>query len=191
MSYKCCGGEGCRGHVIRQSSLVPLAGEYRFCRLRKLRARNALTFCHSSKMHHPYVNFTALVYKTTQTSFSSGQFDSCRNFFELLMRLPGVVLHILWFSVFAKCGNVTVTGPSGISYQGIRDTGTNQDVFRSIPYADPPIGTLRFRPPHPWSPTNNIVIDATGDRPVCIQSTPIDYSDVSEDCLHLSLCKCR
>jgi para-nitrobenzyl esterase len=64
-------------------------------------------------------------------------------------------------------------------------------VFRGIPYAAPPVGALRWRPPQPAKPW-------TGIRPAtklghnCIQHQP--YSDidpfaagVSEDCLYLNV----
>ncbi|CEL57001.1 hypothetical protein RSOLAG1IB_08254 [Rhizoctonia solani AG-1 IB] len=73
---------------------------------------------------------------------------------------------------------------------GIRNSTSKQDVFLGIPYAESPIGTLRFKPPQPWVPnSNNTLVNATAERPTCIQSTPITYSSVSEDCLHLNLWK--
>lgn len=102
--------------------------------------------------------------------------------------IKGIAL--LSLSGIARCDTVTVTSPSGVSYLGVRNTNTNQDVFLGVPYAKPPVGPLRFKPPQAWSPTSNsTVVNATVDRPICIQSTPIDYSLVSEDCLHLSLCE--
>ncbi|CAE6470865.1 unnamed protein product [Rhizoctonia solani] len=98
------------------------------------------------------------------------------------------IVLLLWLSLIANCDTVTVTGPSGVSYLGVRNTTSKQDIFYSIPYAKPPVGTLRFKPPQAWAPkTNNTLINATVDRPICVQSTPITYSDVSEDCLHLSI----
>jgi para-nitrobenzyl esterase len=47
---------------------------------------------------------------------------------------------------------------------GIADGGVS--VFRNVPYAAPPVGTLRFAPPasvEPWSG----VRDATRNGPVC------------------------
>jgi para-nitrobenzyl esterase len=75
--------------------------------------------------------------------------------------------------------------------EGIVDSTTGVTVFRGVPYAAPPVGELRWRPPQraqPWS----------GVRPAqqlgrnCIQHQP--YSDidpfaagVSEDCLYLNV----
>src|SRR5436305_2726769 len=78
------------------------------------------------------------------------------------------------------------------------DTGTLEGldtagvmVFRGIPYAAPPVGELRWRPPQsakPWSG----VRDASKLGHNCIQHQP--YSDIdpfaagiSEDCLYLNV----
>ncbi|KAH7339643.1 Alpha/Beta hydrolase protein [Rhizoctonia solani] len=97
---------------------------------------------------------------------------------------------LFWFSVVAKGDFVTVGGPSGVSYLGVRNTTRKQDAFYGIPFAQPPTGALRFKPPQPWDPTNSttLVNATTNDRPICMQSTPITYdATVSEDCLYLSL----
>ncbi|XP_022101724.1 cholinesterase 1-like [Acanthaster planci] len=63
------------------------------------------------------------------------------------------------------------------------------DVFKGIPFAQPPVGPLRFKPPvakEPWDGTYN----ATYFRDSCIQA---EYPGVppmpntSEDCLHLNI----
>ncbi|CAE6452604.1 unnamed protein product [Rhizoctonia solani] len=97
---------------------------------------------------------------------------------------------LLWLSPVAKGDFVTVDGPSGVSYLGVRNTTRKQDAFYGIPFAQPPTGALRFKPPQPWAPTNTttLVNATTNDRPICMQSAPITYdATVSEDCLYLSL----
>ncbi|MGO9197580.1 MAG: carboxylesterase/lipase family protein [Acidimicrobiales bacterium] len=66
-------------------------------------------------------------------------------------------------------------------------------VFRGIPYAAPPVGDLRFRPPTrpaPWPGTR----ETTESAPMSIQpppdtggSVPGDPSEQSEDCLYLNV----
>src|SRR5262249_41347809 len=60
-------------------------------------------------------------------------------------------------------------------------------VFKGIPYAQPPIGSLRWRPPLPPSPrTALLMADRFGPR--SLQSEPSSASDpVSEDCLYLNV----
>ncbi|XP_075214428.1 juvenile hormone esterase-like [Lycorma delicatula] len=60
--------------------------------------------------------------------------------------------------------------------------------FQGIPYAKPPIGSLRFKEPEPvehW----HTVIDATKESNSCLQKYPSQNSSVegSEDCLYLNI----
>jgi para-nitrobenzyl esterase len=84
----------------------------------------------------------------------------------------------------------TVNAPAG-SAQGSEDHGIR--VFKGIPYATPPIGPLRWRPPQPL-PAWSGVRQATDFGPACIQPTPhaqTIYSQelgrTSEDCLTLNI----
>ena len=74
---------------------------------------------------------------------------------------------------------------------GIHDAKTGLDEFKGIPYAAPPVGPLRWKPPQPVAAWTGVrQADRFGPR--CMQS-PI-YSDmvfrsngVSEDCLYLNV----
>ena len=66
-------------------------------------------------------------------------------------------------------------------------------VFQGIPYAEPPVGDLRFRPPRPATPPV-VPIDALFEPPSCMQAPYREggfyaqpLGEVSEDCLYLSL----
>ncbi|CAH1790554.1 unnamed protein product, partial [Owenia fusiformis] len=66
-------------------------------------------------------------------------------------------------------------------------------MFLGIPYADPPIGDLRFRPPRALTTTWNETQNATEYGKVCIQD-PTTYQtqggsvdNMSEDCLTLNI----
>lgn len=74
-------------------------------------------------------------------------------------------------------------------------------IFKGVPYAEPPIGALRFRPPVTKKKTSAL-IDATRYAPVCIpynSGSPTVYTQYiigdtnypgavqSEDCLYLNI----
>src|SRR4051812_10040783 len=75
--------------------------------------------------------------------------------------------------------------------EGAVDSSTGVSVFRGIPYAAPPVGALRWRPPQAAASWNG-VRSATQLGHNCVQHQP--YSDidpfaagVSEDCLYLNV----
>lgn len=79
-------------------------------------------------------------------------------------------------------------------FEGINRTIKAVDKFLGIPYAAPPVGDLRFKPPQqpqPWKPA---IYNASYFRSVCIQDP--EYNDFfwpnltipqSEDCLYLNV----
>ncbi|KAF3043582.1 hypothetical protein E8E11_002787 [Didymella keratinophila] len=91
---------------------------------------------------------------------------------------------------------VTFTGPRVTIDAGVVEgtafaTGVN--AFRGIPYAAPPLGSLRWRPPQP-APSWGGVRPARRFASSCMQFPPPENSlyhggekDVSEDCLYLNV----
>ena len=82
-------------------------------------------------------------------------------------------------------GKIDIAKPSGKNYAS----------FNSIPYAEPPVGKLRFKNPVEKSPWSNI-LDATKSPPMCAQlsqkGTPKQLQNPeivlgSEDCLVLNV----
>ena len=81
------------------------------------------------------------------------------------------------------------------SFQGTHlalANGSSQDIFYGIPYAQPPVGALRFARPQPVNTTASTVHNNTAPAKECYQ--PLDYGgvnrtldDVSEDCLILDV----
>ncbi|EWC48090.1 hypothetical protein DRE_02669 [Drechslerella stenobrocha 248] len=65
--------------------------------------------------------------------------------------------------------------------------GWNQDAFLKIPYAQPPVGDLRFRPPQ-YINRNLGAIQATNYGPHCVGYGPDQVGfDTSEDCLTINV----
>ncbi|KAK1215449.1 hypothetical protein PQX77_021932 [Marasmius sp. AFHP31] len=103
-----------------------------------------------------------------------------------------------WVQTFIALGGTfsaaQFTGPTirgnGVTYQGAHNASGNTDYFLSIPFAQPPVGTQRFKPPVAWSPSgSDTVIDATTYGPSCPQGLADYISDTSEDCLTLHIWK--
>ncbi|XP_076683872.1 esterase FE4-like [Andrena cerasifolii] len=59
--------------------------------------------------------------------------------------------------------------------------------YLGIPYAEPPVGDLRFRNPQPWNRTWSDVYNATKDGPKCIQMDRHGNVTGNEDCLYLNV----
>ncbi len=67
------------------------------------------------------------------------------------------------------------------------------ETYLGIPYGEPPVGDLRFRPPRP-APRARVPIDAIVEPPSCLQAPYPEggfyaqpLGEVSEDCLYLNL----
>jgi para-nitrobenzyl esterase len=91
----------------------------------------------------------------------------------------------------AQNAGITARPPAG----QVRGTAEGKlHVFRGIPYAQPPLGLLRWKPPQPLPPWQGIR-DATEFGPACVQpvaATANIYSPaaplpMSEDCLTLNI----
>ena len=101
--------------------------------------------------------------------------------FALQDTIDDVLVHTQYGDI---SGYVANNAPSGMTW----------NIFRGIPYAAPPIGKQRWRPPSlpdPWKPD---VLDATSFGPDCAQLGPawptLTESAVrssSEDCLYLNI----
>lgn len=78
----------------------------------------------------------------------------------------------------------TVTTPLG-TVQGVYSNNGTVAAYYGIPYAQPPVGNLRFayaEPAQAWNGT----LQATSDPPLCIQYTGTGVTG-SEDCLHVNV----
>jgi para-nitrobenzyl esterase len=93
------------------------------------------------------------------------------------------------FSLLAASVQATLTNQvEGGAVRGVSLGAV--DVFKGIPYAAPPVGDLRWRPPEPAAPWKG-VRQATSFAPACMQSGVSMPGEappaVSEDCLYLNV----
>jgi acetyl esterase/lipase len=83
----------------------------------------------------------------------------------------------------------TVTLSSGV-FQGlsttIPNTKTTVNKYLSVPFAAPPLGSLRFAPPQP-APNSTEVRKADKQPPACIQNGGNSALSENEDCLYLNV----
>lgn len=110
--------------------------------------------------------------------------------------LSGILFISITFSLFAQQtadNDAVIPGPTVSTAAGILRGVTEGEVsiFKGIPFAAPPVGEYRWRPPQPVTPWEG-VRDASEYGPNCAQAgwprgsgTIADGS--SEDCLYLNL----
>ncbi|KIK54216.1 hypothetical protein GYMLUDRAFT_48881 [Collybiopsis luxurians FD-317 M1] len=89
---------------------------------------------------------------------------------------------------FTTSPTTTVTS-NGTTFTGTRDHMTFR--FMGVPYASPPLGSLRFQYPERWDGSH---VDATAFQPACLQFGFFTNNDlglnpwgISEDCLYLNV----
>jgi para-nitrobenzyl esterase len=103
--------------------------------------------------------------------------------------LTGISLLLFACSLHAQQTVPQVAGPEIKTAQGMVRGMTKGDVssFKGIPYAAPPVGEFRWRPPQPVTPWKE-VRDATKDCADCSQRAwPGSTTVQSEDCLFLNV----
>ena len=82
---------------------------------------------------------------------------------------------------------VTEDGPvKGFQFAGNEQAQPNEELFLGIPYAAPPVGKLRWMPPHPHAKWN-VVLQANSFGNRCTQPDGNGGVVGAEDCLTLNL----
>ncbi|KAG8739833.1 hypothetical protein FRC10_005063 [Ceratobasidium sp. 414] len=88
----------------------------------------------------------------------------------------------------AQTSNPVVNGQD-VSWMGLTNSALKLDYFWGVPFAQPPTGPLRFKPPLPWSPSNETQVNATTYGASCEQGVDRGLPAESEDCLTLNIWK--
>jgi len=95
----------------------------------------------------------------------------------------------MWLTVAALSRGQIVQAHCG-AIRGTTEPGTEVRVYRGIPFADPPVGELRWHPPQPLEPWEG-VRDCTEFGPSCPQPAARIVRRVTgrqrEDCLYLNV----
>lgn len=102
--------------------------------------------------------------------------------------LTSALPHLAWASPLKATQEAgqTATVKNG-TYNGVYNPEYNQDFFLGIPYAQPPVGDLRFRNPASLNSSWQEGIDATEFSPACHQFPPSNTTPTSENCLTLNI----
>ncbi|KAH8694181.1 Carboxylesterase [Talaromyces proteolyticus] len=88
----------------------------------------------------------------------------------------------------ATSSSPSVTIDAGV-LQGGRCDGQSAVYYKAIPYAEPPVGALRFEPPTALKQFSGGKLNATTSAPTCLQFSD-DFTPklfTSEDCLYLDV----
>ena len=68
--------------------------------------------------------------------------------------------------------------------------GRDIHAYKSIPYAKPPVGKLRFQRPEPIAEPWQGILDGTKNAPLCVQALELGFISTvhgQEDCLYLNI----
>lgn len=104
------------------------------------------------------------------------------------MKLPSCVegcCLILFLTSLSLAQSVSLATSNGtaptinlgyVSYAGYQNSTAGINYYRGIPYAQAPVGNLRWQKPQPIEKNNNFsgqVMNATKIAPACYQSVPL------------------
>ncbi|GFS78517.1 acetylcholinesterase-1 [Nephila pilipes] len=111
---------------------------------------------------------------------------------QFVKRFIGIILPFYLIVIYVNADRVIMTNNGPV--QGITVTSGEVEIeaFLGIPYAEPPLGRLRFQQPVPKTSWSG-VYDASKLPPPCVQNiTEFRYWDpdienMTEDCLYLNL----
>jgi hypothetical protein len=129
----------------------------------------------------PYVtlplDLTRPLFTTFNPSFSA--------LVMLFRRFRGLVVLFSLTSVITA-DNLDIRLPIG-TFRGASVAGSGVDKWLGIPYAQPPIGELRFKAPQPITQHSSELKNATAFGNACPQRPGDLGAPLSEDCLFLNV----
>ncbi|KAJ7507021.1 esterase 1 [Mycena galericulata] len=100
-----------------------------------------------------------------------------------MLPLLSFVTSVAWF-VFVNGAPTVQLGKTTVV--GIDIPTLQQDFFGGIPYAEPPLGSLRLRPPVLKTTLDSATFNATSFGPACLQND-LPVSEMSEDCMTINV----
>ena len=104
----------------------------------------------------------------------------------MIITLGTIVVVCIWGGISATDEAPIVLLPDGTKVRG--ETFNGVTSFKGIPFAEPPLGNLRWSPPVKWVNTDpSEVIDATSYGSPCKQTYFDGVEMGSEDCLYLNI----
>jgi carboxylesterase type B len=98
--------------------------------------------------------------------------------------MPAIAFLLSFLSFSPLIASLPLVNLSSGTFRGLAVNGT--DRWLGIPYAQPPLGSLRFEAPVPISRPVEGIQDALNFSHACPQ--PLPPALVSEDCLYLNVC---
>ncbi|KAI1745212.1 carboxylesterase family protein [Xylaria scruposa] len=113
--------------------------------------------------------------------------------------LPTAMLRIIWGLPVVIGLSLAQATPTPVvdlgyaKYQGYYNSDYDQNIFKGIRYAAPPVGKLRWQMPQPPATNRSEVLSAVDFAPICPQgnanspSQPVPVPSGDEDCLFLNI----
>ncbi|XP_075530997.1 cholinesterase-like [Dermacentor variabilis] len=104
--------------------------------------------------------------------------------------LSSLLLAVMLSALAAERHIVRTTTEGGVRGKMVHVLGKRVEEYRGIPFAEPPVGNLRFRPPQPksaWEGTLDVTSRSTACPQVAMPGFQLDGVTITEDCLHLNV----
>lgn len=106
----------------------------------------------------------------------------------MLMNHPrGLLVLLCFLAAITSAANLDIRLPTG-TFRGTSVAGSGVEKWLGIPFAQPPVGPLRFKAPVPITRRSSAVKDASAFGNACPQLPGNLGAPISEDCLFLNVC---